>query len=361
MNNFRTIQRKLNGFLLGKAHNQKSPLDTLTLLPGYRQIVDCYREIPKELFKIGEGRGQGNTWKLIFLFHIMNTAGLSPIHEESLRDINRTLAWLIGHEKTEVVQEMILKTFAILKVSTQKYPGTALNTVLNVGRAVYKTDESDLVDFFIEAVVALGFQAPELKGLGNDWQIRANTAHVQNIRTWLELIEQNPKWSKKLISSLVINLSLSGVFIKDTDLFPRDITRLLNGDVAPVFNLAKQLARLFPAYFNNIGAEGKLRDISTRIDEICLRKDTLVHFLRKQSHVESSNQIVGLMEAILEFWRTREKKGLKPFIPPSVYREVKPKGALRGWGSQADHPSFQGRTIVRDTRSVEAQERFLQG
>jgi pyruvate,orthophosphate dikinase len=208
---------------VGETYDQKSLLDSLTLLPGYRQIVECYREIPKELFKIGEGTGQGNTWKLIFLFHIMNTAGLSPIHEESLRDINRTLAWLIGHEKTEVVQEMILKTFAILKVSTKKYPGTALNTVLNVGRAVYKTDESDLVDFFIEAVVALGFQAPELKGLGNDWQIRANTAHIQNIRTWLELIEQNPKWSKKLISSLVIHLSLSGVFIKDTDLFPRDI------------------------------------------------------------------------------------------------------------------------------------------
>jgi pyruvate,orthophosphate dikinase len=257
----------------------------------------------------------------------MNTADLTPIHEESLRDINRTLAWIIGHEKSEVAQEMIQRTFAILQVSTKKYPGTALNTVLNVGRAVYKTDESELVDFFIEAVVALGFQTPELKGLGNDWRIRANTSHIQNIRTWLELIEQNPKWSKKLISSLVIHLSLSGVFIKDTDLFPRDITKLLNSDVGPVFNPVKQLARLFPAYFNDIGAEGKLRDISTRIDEICMRKDTLIHFLRKQSHVESSNQIVGLIEAIMEFWRTKEKKCLKPFVPPDIYHQVEPKGA----------------------------------
>jgi pyruvate,orthophosphate dikinase len=311
---------------VGKTYDQESLLDSLTLLPGYRQIVECYREIPKDLFKIGEGIGQGNTWKLIFLFHIMNSAGLSPIHEESLRDINRTLAWIIGHEKSEVVQEMIQKTFAILKVSTKKYPGTALNTVLNVGRAVYKTDESELVDFFIEAVVALGFQAPELKGLGDDWQIRANTSHIQNIRTWLELIEQNPKWSKKLISSLIIDLSLSGVFIKDTDLFPRDITKLLNSNVGPVFNPVKQLARLFPTYFNEIGAEGKLRDISTRIDEICFRKDILIHFLRKQSHVESSNQIVGLMEAILEFWKTKEKKGLKSFVPPSIYRQIEPEG-----------------------------------
>jgi pyruvate,orthophosphate dikinase len=308
------------------AANRKNLLGALKHLPGYRQIVEGYREIPKELFKIGESTGQGNNWKLIFLFHIMNTAGLSSIHEESLRDINRTLAWLIGHERLEVVQEMIEKTFAILKISARKYPVTALNAVLNVGRAVYKTDDSDLVDFFIDAVVALGFQTPGLRGLGDDWQIRANAAHIQNIRTWLELIEQNPKWSKKLISSLIIHLTLSGVFIKDTDLFPRDITKLLNSDVGAVYNLVKQLSRLFPAYFNDIGAEGKLRDISTRIDEISQRKDVLIHFLRKQSHVESSNQIVGLMVAILEFWRTRDKKILKPFIPPNIYSQIETEG-----------------------------------
>jgi len=41
-----------------------------------------------------------------------------------------------------------------------------------------------------------------------------------------ELIRFNPKWSTRLLSYLIIHLSLSGVFIKDTDLFPRDITML---------------------------------------------------------------------------------------------------------------------------------------
>lgn len=301
-------------------------LDRLTQLPGYGQIVSVYEEIPKKLLSAGADQGQGREWKLIFLLHVMNVKGLSAIHEETLRGINRTLAWIIENEDYLVIQRFLERIFATLRQSVEKFPGTALNCVLNIGKGVYKTDESDLVDFFIDSMVSLGFQAPRIQGVGDDWQIRANQAHIQNIRTWLELIELNPKWSKKLISSLIIHLSLSGVFIKDTDLFPRDITRLLNSHVGPVYNLVKQLARLFPAFFSEIGAEGALRDISTRIDEICLRRDPLSHFIRKQSHVESSNRIIGLMEASLSFWQTRNKKGLESVLPPGIYRQIETEG-----------------------------------
>lgn len=322
----RAYQDQIESGLQLPDQDSKLLLDTLSLLPGYAQIVERYSEIPGKLLKAGQETGQGRYWKLIFLFHIMKTRGLSSIHEVTLRDINRTLTWFIGNERPQAIKRLILKTFHTLKVCTEKYPGTALNSVLNMGEAVYKTDESDLVDFFIDHVVALGFQAPELNGVGDDWQMRANSAHIQNIRTWLQLIELNPKWSKKLLSSLIIHLSLSGVFIRDTDLFPRDITRFLNSDIGPVYNLAKQLTRLFPAYFNDIGSEGRLRDISTRMDEISFRKDVLIHFLRKQSHVESSNQILGLMEATLNFWRAKEKEGLKPFVPPIIYEQIETEG-----------------------------------
>ncbi|MBU2498092.1 MAG: pyruvate, phosphate dikinase, partial [Proteobacteria bacterium] len=301
-------------------------LSDLLMLPGYAKLVEFYGEVPQKLLEVGERIGQGNYWKLIFLFHIMNCAGLYSIHEETLREINRTLTWPISHEKTRDVELLIQKTFAILKDSAQRYPGTALNCVVTMGMAIYQTDDSELVDYFIDAVVDLGFQTPDLEGIGEDWQVKANATHIQNIRTWLELIEKNPKWSKKLLSSLTINLSLEGVFIKDTDLFPRDVTRFLNSDIGPVFNLAKQLTRLFPVYFNDIGAEGLLRDVSTKIDELTMRKDELIHFLRKQSHVESSNQIVGFMEAILDFWRTTKKEVLKPHLPPNIYGQIDPEG-----------------------------------
>ncbi|MEA1991839.1 MAG: PEP/pyruvate-binding domain-containing protein [Thermodesulfobacteriota bacterium] len=317
---------KLENIVSSADDGPKTILDQIVELPGYGQIITIYSEIPQELLSAGDDKAQGNHWKLLFLLRIMDVTGLSPIHEETLRDINRTLAWLIHHEDPLVIQQSLEKTFAILRMSTEKFPVTALNCVLNMGQGVYKTDESELVGFFIDSVVSLGFQAPEIKGVGKDWQIKANPAHIQNIRTWIQLIELNPKWSKKLLSSLIIHLSLSGVLIKDTDLFPRDITQLLNSDIGPVYNLVKQLTRLFPTYFNDIGAEGRLRDISTEIDEICLRKDTLIHFLRKQSHVESNNRIIDLMEAVLNFWRTRNKEGIRPFVPPDSYEQIETEG-----------------------------------
>ncbi|MDH3882115.1 MAG: pyruvate, phosphate dikinase, partial [Desulfobacteraceae bacterium] len=309
-----------------KAMTSEDTLKRLAELPDYNQFVEAYRKIPQNLLDVSPQIHLGNRWKLIFLFHIMNISGLSLIHEEALRDINRTLSWLIAHESHLNIGNLIHKTFSILKTRTHEYPATTLNCILNMGKGVYKTDDSDLVKFFIEYVIDLGFQSPGISGVGNDWQIKVNSAHILNIRTWLELIELNPMWSTRLLSYLIIHLSICGVFIKDIDLFPRDVTKLLNSGIGPVYNLVKQLCRLFPVYFNVIGAEGKLRDISTKIDEISGRRDLLIHFLRKQSHVESNNRIIDFMRAIFNFWETKEIGILEAFIPPNIYTEINTDG-----------------------------------
>ena len=301
-------------------------LKQLIALKGYNQIADIYRKMPQKLLDAGKDSNKGNQWKLIFLFLIMHVSELSIIHEEALRDINRTLTWLIGNETHFYIRKLMEKTFSILQKQTGAFPATALNCVLNMGKGIYQTEDSELVNYFIEHVIDLGFQSPMISGVGNDWQVKVNPAHIQNIRTWLELIDLGPKRSIRLISCLIVYLSLCGVFIKDTDLFPRDITRILNSRIGQVYNLIKQMARLFPVYFNDIGAEGKLRDISTRLDEITHRKDVLIHFLRKQSHVESSNLIIGFMEAALKFWETRDKELLKAYVPPVIYNRIDDKG-----------------------------------
>ena len=351
----RALKHELENIIHESEDSPEKILGRLVKLPGYGRIVSLYHEVPQKLLGSGRSEEQGNRWKLIFLLQIMNLTGLSSIHEESLREINRTLVRLIQHEDTELIQQSLEKTFEILKMSAEKFPGTALSCVLNMGRGVYRTDESDLVDFFIDSVVSLGFQTPGIRAVGDDWQVRSNSAHIQNIRAWLELIELKPKWSKKLLSSLIIYISLGGVFIKDTDLFSRDITKFLNSDIGPVYNLAKQLNRLFPAYFNDIGAEGKLRDISTRIDEITLRKDPLTHFLRKQSHVESSNRIIGLMEGTLNFWKTGSKEGIRSFVPPDVYEQIETQGPYLEGVQQVVSHFFHVRGLdeVRDLLRVE--------
>ncbi|KPJ76162.1 MAG: pyruvate phosphate dikinase [Deltaproteobacteria bacterium SG8_13] len=321
-----TLDRKLSRLADSGDLSSSTILTDCLKLVGYGRIVEAYRRLPLELFTAGGKTGRGNEWKVVFLFHMMSLSGLSMIHEEVLRDINRTVSWLIEHETRMNIRKLLQKTFAILATQTVSYPATALNCVLNMGRGVFKTDQGDLIHYFVDQVVEMGFQAPRISGVGSDWQIKANSAHIQNIRSWLELIELNPKWSTRLISVLIIHLALSGVFIKDTDLFPRDITRVLNSDIGPVYNLIKQLTRLFPVFFNDIGAEGQLRDISTQVDEITHRKDRLIHFVRKQSHVESSNKIIDLLDAVWGFWATGNKDGLEEYVPPDVFEQVNTQG-----------------------------------
>ncbi len=294
----------------------------LMAFPEFNHIISIYKNLPRQLLKAGEGSRQGNHWKVIFLFQIINIPDLAMIHDATLKDINATLRWLIGHESSPYIRQLILQTFTILKLRSQAFPEATLNAILNMGKGVYNTGDSDLVKFFIQCVIKTGFQFPDIEGVGNNWQVRSNHAHLLNIRVWLELISLNPHWSMSLMSRLTIYLSICGVFIKDTDLFPRDITNLLNSPFEPVYNLLKQLTRLFPVYYNEIGAEGSIRDFSTRIDELTQRQDSLIHFYRKRIHVESSNRIITMTEAIFCFWETRDIQGLLPYVPKDFTEQI---------------------------------------
>jgi pyruvate, orthophosphate dikinase len=318
------LNERLDALKLAVEAGDDTALPELIDMPFHSDIVQLYRSIPPKLLEVGGSRGP--QWKIIFLFHSMNIDGLALLHEDTLRDINRTLDQLIANQSSRHIRELIGKTFAILETNMRQFPATALNCVLGMGRGIYATQNNELIEFFIDAVIRLDFQAPLISGIGDDWQIKANSAHLQNIRTWLELIELAPNLSTRLLSHLIIHLTVSGVFIRDTDLFGRDVTRLLNSHIGPVYNLTKQLARLFPVYFNDIGAEGELRDISTRIDEICHRRDPLIHFLRKQSHVESSNRVLNLMLAALHFWTTLDKTELIPYLPPHIFDQIETRG-----------------------------------
>ncbi|MBF0451678.1 MAG: pyruvate, phosphate dikinase [Candidatus Magnetomorum sp.] len=298
--------------------------ESMIQLPGFNHMVSLYNALPGKLSRKAPDEQTGKRWKMTFLFHMMSIEGLSSVHEEVLREINRTVSWLISHQDMEHNKVLLTTTCSTLKNSLDKYPSIALTCILTMGKAVYNTQENELIFLFNDEVISLGFQGPKLQGVGEDWQIRANSVHLQNVTTWLELAEFKPVVSKKLLSSLVIYLALSGFFIKDKDLFPREITKLLNSTIEPVFNLVKQLARLFPSYFNEIGAEGRLRDISTEMDEIYARKDRLIHFLRKQSHVESSNQTLELTESVFKYWLSGNVNILASQVPDNIFRRLNP-------------------------------------
>lgn len=191
-----------------------------------------------------------------------------------------------------------------------------------IGVAIGQAGNVAAADHLIEDILYWKFQYPEIQGATDEWETVVNPYHLPKIRCWMHIIESNPALYERLAAALNVQLRLGGVYIADTDLFQRDVTRFLNADIRPIYFVAKQLLRAFPVYFNDVGAEGELRAVTTEIDEICGRRDSLMHFLRKQSHAESSNRLVAFSKAVLAYWLTLDPLGLKPFLSPNAWNAV---------------------------------------
>jgi len=290
-------------------------LQRLLDIPGNIEIVRRYRTISRELCDY-EGLC------LLFFFYIMELPGLSIIHEETIRNINRILIKYIKNADTARLKYMLPKEFELLEQQVRRFPQTALQCIDALGKEILRLKDPQITEPFLERIIGFGFQTPNVQGVDMEWHLHRNPAHLQNIRVWMNLIEQDPSHCSTLLSALLINIKLGGICLNDTDLFQKDVSRLLNSDIRPVYNLVKQLTKQFPVYFNEIGAEGLLRDVSTDLDEITSRQDRLIHFLRKQSHVESNNLIVDFLEAILCFWYSKEKKVLRPYVPKEILEEI---------------------------------------
>lgn len=319
--------RELSALLahIRQSDDQTSQLKELLNLPGYTQIVRYYEDIAGKLRITGD-TPRDLKLKLAYLLKVMENPGLSGIQENALREINRTVANIIKGEEPEQIRITLAGVFIVLKQSLRMYPDTSLFCIQGIGNEIYARGVSGLVEWYLQKIISLGFQYPGIRGVTDEWQVQSNRSHLRNIRVWLELIENDPKWSKTLISALIINLKLGGVHISDTDIFQKDITKLLNSDIKPVYHLVKQMAKGFPVYFSEIGAEGPLREVSTEVDESTHRTDVLVHFLRKQSHVESSARVVDFIREVINFWRTGEKNPLRGFLPEHIYEQIAVSG-----------------------------------
>lgn len=298
--------------------------DLYLTLADYEQIVEGYLLVADALERSEVYAGREYLVKLDFLFHIINVQALSDIHGRTLIEINRCLSLVFREETPEKLNDFIGTVFHLLKKCTSclQYRSTILNCLTTIAREVFKLNDHHLVDTFIEELIAFGFQHPQLGGCTTEWQIKVNPTHIENIRSWLEIIAMKPRWTKRLLSALIINLKLGGLFVRDTDLLQKNISALLNADVAQAYNLVKQLLRLFPIYFTEIGAEGELREISTEVDEILSRRDPVIHFLRKQSHVESNSLLVTFLENAFRYWASGKKTFLRTHLPEEVYQQI---------------------------------------
>ncbi len=299
----------------------------LSELADYHDIVRLYFKLPEALKACGCPSDPTHL-SILMRLKIMETRGLEGIHEETLREINFEVAKWIRNEPVENLQDFLARIFEVLDVCLQNYPEAALQIVRTIGLEVIEANDKGLITFFLKHIVKMGFQTPQLGGVSQHWQVEVNPAHLPNIRIWLEIIRKNPDRTRLLLSALVVNLFLGGIYVRDTDLFQKDVSQLLHSPIRPVYNMIKQLAKIFPVYFNQIGAEGQLRTVSTDVDELTARSDRLIHFLRKQSHVESNNIVVTFIQAIIEFWHSLDKEKLRELVPEEVYAGIPVSGPL---------------------------------
>jgi pyruvate,orthophosphate dikinase len=325
--NIESLLTKLEGLQRSDPVGGNRLVTEYLTMPDNALITNGYLLIADDLERSPVFSGRQHIVKLDFLFNMMSVSGLSDMHNSVLQEINRCLREVLKEENDQNLNDFLKKVFGLLKrASSSEHRTAVIDCITTTAREVFAKKNHPLVDTMIEQLILFGFQAPEIAGSTTDWQVKVNPAHIMNIRSWLEIITLRPRWTKRLLSALIINLKVGGVFVRDTDLLQKDISGLLNSDIQPAYNLVKQLLRIFPIYFNEIGAEGELRDTSTRVDEISRRNDKLVYYLRKQCHVESNSLLVTFIEDIFRFWCSGNKEFVKGHLPPEVYDQVTDAG-----------------------------------
>ncbi|MBU1370526.1 MAG: hypothetical protein KJ754_12840 [Bacteroidetes bacterium] len=310
---------------LGKPYFKKLELalakatkwDELTQFHGYDDIADLFRNADQILNSFLK--------KFQYVFYLLHLPGMDRQQERLIWSLDKMIRQAVDElDKNEVIP-FIDHIFEVAEDLRQAHGSAVLDFQLTVGLKVIDIDQSEhkeIINHFEKKLIAFGFVSPGMVFVDEDWQLSVNENHIKNIRIWLQLIEYSQSLMEKLLSALIVNLRLGGIFISDTDLFQREITKILNSNIAPYYKKVKQLTRIFPVYFNEIGAEGEIRKVTTTMDEICGRNDKLIHFLRKQVHTESNNTLIELTRRIFQFWHDGDLKKLRNALPDNVYQHI---------------------------------------
>ncbi|MBQ2188691.1 MAG: hypothetical protein II401_09095, partial [Bacteroidales bacterium] len=300
--------------------NAAETWETLSDMPHFEQVAKRFTESEKLFPRF--------VTKFHYVFFLLHLPGMESQRERLIWNMDRMMRDAIDELPQNELIPFIDTIFNLAKELRKNYTSAVLDFQLTLGKKIIDVDTTEMkeiVNHFEKRLIEFGFVTPGNVFVNEDWQLSVNKDHIKNIRVWLELIEYSKTPLEKLLSSLIVNLKLGGIFLSDTDLFQREITKILNSNITPYYKKVKQLSRIFPVYFNEIGAEGEIRNVTTNMDEIGLRQDKLVHFLRKQVHTESNNTLIALTFDVFKFWSDGNVDDLKPILPKNVFEAIDKK------------------------------------
>jgi len=253
-----------------------------------------------------------------FLLWLLHLPGMKHLSHALLSDLERVVTGLEDSADEPALRGLIDDLFAAFVRTGAPDRAEVMCCIESLGRVVHGWRHEKLFDHFLERTVGFGFVPPSIRGINDQWQVQVDPNHLASLRAWMRLIEIDPARTETLTSALIANLQLDGVFLSDTDLFQRDVSRLLQARISDSYPGVLQLCRLLPVYFQEVGAEGELREVTTRMDELSGRQDRLVHFVRKQVHAESNGTHVELARKVLRFWHSGELDPLSSWLPDDV-------------------------------------------
>ena len=290
-------------------------INELSGFPSFSEIAGLLREAVCNLENVAE--------RINYLLYLLGLPAMEDLRDHLLWDLNRELARLytsMEHDRILTIIDSVFDTLAGYKSS---HRSIVLDCLLTIGKNVISNGNKEHALHFIRYLAAMEFTQPGQVRIRPDWQLDIDKNHLKHIRLYLELIRINPLFCKELLAALIIAVTRHGIFVSDEDLFQKDVSALLNANIKPVFIQLKHLLRQLPVFFNEIGAEGEIRERSTELDELSMRKDRLIHFLRKQVHTESNNTHIRLCVLILDYWTKLDPTSLEDGIPEDVLQYLK--------------------------------------
>ncbi len=244
-----------------KTKSRKATVDQLVSddLPAFSGLIDGAID---QIFRI---RDLEDRFAVCLYFLKDDTLGYRQ--NEVMIDLLAVVRQLMAPESNMEVDVVLSRLTRFFRARDNQFLLMRFQCYEAIGVAIGEASNVAAADHLIEDVLYWRFQYPDIQGATDEWETVVNPFHLPKIRCWMHIIESNPALYERLAAALNVQLRLGGVYIADTDLFQRDVTRFLNADIAPIYFVAKQLLRAFPVYFNDVGAEGELRAVSTELDE----------------------------------------------------------------------------------------------
>ncbi|UCG77514.1 MAG: hypothetical protein JSV21_07985 [Nitrospirota bacterium] len=187
---------------------------------------------------------------------------------------------------------------------------------------ILKSNNDSLLSLYSSILTQIFVPPPSITGYsGQTWAEIADPMHFKRIKGFMMVTCVSPDKMKAVLYHLIANLFISGVFIPDDRLFQRDITQYLNTvTITDDFLDHYLLLQKFPVYFHEVGASGRIRELSTEIDS--WGNDPVIYFLRKQVHVNASSLNIELIEKIISSWALNDKSILLGSLPDEIYDSV---------------------------------------